>query len=153
MLEKRMLGPGMEICALKRGTGRQSKEFTQGLPTTSSVGWLLLVHVLCILQTQPREEGAVGLSCESSFLGGSADGAQHPPLGTQNPPEVPQGGTPGQDHTSEAALLFACLWAPKCCLKLEAEVSQAQPSSFPSQSPREVQVALTKTKQTCFENS
>ena len=29
------------------------------------------------------------------------------PLGTQNPPDVPQRGTPRQDHISEASLLFA----------------------------------------------
>ena len=29
------------------------------------------------------------------------------PLGIQNPPDVLQGGTPGQGHISEAALLFA----------------------------------------------
>lgn len=57
----------------KWGTGRHSRTFMQGLPTTSRAGWLLLVHGIRILQLQLLEEDAMSISCEHSFLGG-----QHP---------------------------------------------------------------------------
>lgn len=128
VLEKRMLGPGMEICALKRGTGRQSKEFTQGLPTTSSVGWLLLVHGLCVLQTQPREEGAVGLSCESSFLGGQHHQCRRGPAPTSGNTE-PSRGAPGR-HTWAGSHLRSC---PSLCLSLGTKMlPEARSRGLPS---------------------
>ena len=73
VLEKRLLGPGMETCAPQMGTGRHSRTFMQALPTTSRAGWLLPVHGIRILQLQLLEEDAVGISREHSFLG-----RQHP---------------------------------------------------------------------------
>lgn len=100
-----MLDPGMEICALQ-GAGRQ-REFTQGL-TTSSVGWLLLVHGLCILQIQLLEEAQWASPVNTLISRRTASPVQTGPSTHLWEHRTGAENTPGQqDHTAEAALLCA----------------------------------------------
>ena len=144
----------------KRGTGRQSRKFIQGLPTTSRVGWLLLVHGPCILQIQLLEEDAVGISHEYSFLGGSHHQSSRSPAPAhgrhlwehRTHQMCPREAHPGTITTLKLPFSLPVSLGTKTLPEARSWGLLSLTMSFSSQSPREVQLAFTKTMQTGFEN-